>query len=126
VDRDPLGTAVAIITVHAGRLTDPRGSAGSGDGLADPDGQGAPELVALEEAIARTPGPAPDLDDDDPEVADDRLILDLIGTDPTYEEIGELIVALGMLGSILAEEVGGATGRSACDVLRDLALRYAA
>jgi hypothetical protein len=57
---------------------------------------------------------------------DGQIILDLIGHDPTPEEVGELIVALGMLGAILAEEAGEASGRPASAVLRDLALRYVA
>jgi hypothetical protein len=59
-------------------------------------------------------------------VADGQLILDLIGHDASAEDVGELIVALGMLGAILAEEAADATGREAGDVLREIALRFAA
>jgi hypothetical protein len=58
--------------------------------------------------------------------ADGELILDLIGRDASSEDVGELIIALGTLGAILAEEAGDATGRPAAAVLREIALRYAA
>jgi hypothetical protein len=118
VDRDPLALGVAIVTVHAGRRAQ--------DSAASP----APP-PALDEADALSDGePAAVAEDDpyrdDPAVTDGQLILDLIGHDATSQDVGELIVALGMLGAILAEEAGAATGRDAGDVLREIALRYAA
>jgi hypothetical protein len=97
VERDALATGLAIMTVHLGRRDDGRTSS-------RPD-----ELVGDERLVA-----------------DGKLILDLIGDNPTSEDVGELIVALGMLGALLAEEAGDASGRPAAEVLRELALRYAA
>ena len=118
VDRDPLALGVAIVTVHAGRRAQ------------DSAASLAPS-PALDEADALSDGePAAVAEDDpyrdDPAVTDGQLILDLIGHDATSQDVGELIVALGMLGAILAEEAGAATGRAAGDVLREIALRYAA
>ncbi|MCW2566074.1 MAG: hypothetical protein JWN54_171, partial [Mycobacterium sp.] len=70
--------------------------------------------------------PLHELDGDERAVADGKLILDLIGHDATSEDVGELIVALGMLGAILAEEAAAASGRPAAEIIREVALRYVA
>jgi hypothetical protein len=113
---------LAIMTVHAGRRAD---LSGPPDDTA-PDGCDD-DLAAFADDLTGMDTPhAADLAGDDRTVADGRLILSLIGENASSEDVGELIVALGMLGAILAEEAGDATGRDACDVLRELALRYVA
>jgi hypothetical protein len=128
VDKDPLATAVAILTIHAGwraveidadrpamPLDHPADEALIG-GLDDAD------LLAIADAIEAATGPGLA----ERARSEGELILDLIGRDASPEDVGELIVALGMLGAILAEEAGQATGRGASEVLHELALRYAA
>jgi hypothetical protein len=107
------------MTVHLGRREDTRAGARA------PGPVDEPELSALA-ALGETERPLADLDGDERAVADGKLILDLIGHDATSEEVGELIVALGMLGAILAEEAAEASGRPASEIIRELALRYVA
>jgi hypothetical protein len=124
VDRDPLALGVAIVTVHAGRRA--QDSAAS---PAPPPALDEVDALSLVDTLSDGEPAAVTEDDpyrDDPAVTDGQLILDLIGHDATSQDVGELIVALGMLGAILAEEAGAATGRDAGDVLREIALRYAA
>jgi hypothetical protein len=116
VDRDPLATALAIMTVHLGRREDLRAETR----LADHGDR--PALPGTD----RSERPLDELEGDERLVADGELIVDLIGHDATSEDVGELIVALGMLGAILTEEAAEASGRTASAVLRELALRYAA
>jgi hypothetical protein len=128
VDKDPLATAVAILTIHAGwraveidsdrpsMPVDHAAEEALTEGLDDAD------LLAIADEIAAATGPGTE----QRARSDGELILDLIGRDASPEDVGELIVALGMLGAILAEEAGDATGRPASAVLRELALRYAA
>lgn len=98
------------MTVHAGRRAE--------DSLEGPPPP--PEAFSVAESDEVDPFA------DDPAVTDGRIILDLIGSDATSQDVGELIVALGMLGAILAEEAGAATGRPVTEVLHEIALRYAA
>jgi hypothetical protein len=128
VAQDPLATAVAILTIHAGwraiqidadRPSMPQDGAPEDAlsvGLDDAD------LLAIADDSAASHGPGLV----QRARADGELILDLIGRDASSEDVGELIIALGTLGAILAEEAGDATGRPAAAVLREIALRYAA
>jgi hypothetical protein len=130
VERDPLAIGVAIMTVHAGWRADQI----EGDrrpmveDLADDHalahGFDDADLLALAELGEAEPDTGPGCPPR--RLTDGQIILDLIGHDPTAEEVGELIVALGMLGAILAEEAGEASGRPASAVLREIALRYVA
>ena len=127
MEKDPLATAVAILTVHAGW----RSVEIDADRRVMPEdlvpedaldgGLDEADLLAIADDVRKRTG-----GDLDRAHSDGELILDLIGRDASPEDVGELIVALGMLGAILAEEAGEATGRPASAVLRELALRYAA
>jgi hypothetical protein len=127
VERDPLAIGLAIMTVHLGRREDSRAEVrtGSDDDLASAAAPDDPALSALAE-LDDTARPLHELDGDERAVAEGKLILDLIGHEATSEDVGELIVALGMLGAILAEEAAEASGRPPSEIIRELALRYVA
>jgi hypothetical protein len=119
VERDPLAIGVAIMTVHAGRLARE----------AEPQTPAPvePVLRALDDDLhAPAAASPPSRAHPGGDAHDGRLILDLIGRDASPEDVGELIVALGLLGAILAEQTAEATGRPTTEVLHDLALRFAA
>jgi hypothetical protein len=115
------------MTVHLGRREDSRTEARTGidDERAPAAPLDDPELSALAE-LDELGRPLQELDGDERAIADGKLILELIGHDATPEEVGELIVALGMLGAILAEEAAEAAGRPAAEIIREVALRYVA
>jgi hypothetical protein len=130
VERDPLAIGLAIMTVHLGRREDSRAEARTG---IDDERAPATPLDALPDLgdhlgddLGEPERPLHELDGDERAVADGKLILDLIGHDATSEDVGELIVALGMLGAILAEEAAAASGRPAAEIIREVALRYVA
>jgi hypothetical protein len=130
VERDPLAIGLAIMTVHLGRREDSRAEARTG---IDDEHAPATPLDALPDLgddlgddLGEPERPLHELDGDERAVADGKLILDLIGHDATSEDVGELIVALGMLGAILAEEAAAASGRPAAEIIREVALRYVA
>ncbi|HEV7823411.1 MAG TPA: hypothetical protein VGP02_00725 [Mycobacteriales bacterium] len=128
MDKDPLATAVAILTIHAGwravEIDADRPSMPVDRAPEDALTVGLDDADLLAIADDLHAATAPGLEER--ARSDGELILDLIGRDASPEDVGELIVALGMLGAILAEEAGDASGRPASAVLRELALRYAA
>jgi hypothetical protein len=126
VERDPLAIGLAIMTVHLGRREDSRAEARTG--IDDERAPATPldALPDLGDDLGEPERPLHELDGDERAVADGKLILDLIGHDATSEDVGELIVALGMLGAILAEEAAAASGRPAAEIIREVALRYVA
>ena len=112
------------MTVHLGRREDSRTESRTGI-----DDERTPSAAPLDDPLAElgeTGRPLQELDGDERAIADGKLILELIGHDATPEEVGELIVALGMLGAILAEEAAEAAGRPAAEIIREVALRYVA